>query len=225
MTAQDKIKEVLASHGMDATDTEEISFDIIEALGLKEVWGYRRDSHIDYIDHEVGLKGWAMVNLSMRGGVLIRREVPPWEEVGEWVEPDEDEGPDEPSVTMVKRVFEEKIRDAKVEAIHSTTVAYNKECLKFQAGWGSNELDVAKLAMLGKTLTWLGKRQEKYTEPLPRTINLKDSYGDLSDGAKIEVDGKEYSHRIGFGDFVSSDHETIIARDADYQVTLVDNNL
>lgn len=127
---------------------------------------------------------------------------------------------------MYEEEFQRRLATAKVEALESAEKAFNKECLGFQAGWGSNEIDLAKLDVLGKTIDWLKERAAKYTDQLPRRINLNNTYKSLSDGAVIELDRVLYTHRIGFGDFVSSDNSRIRGNGSTMrEVTLVDHNL
>lgn len=122
--------------------------------------------------------------------------------------------------------LEAAVREAKAEALEKAERALNKECLKFQPSWGSNAEDVARLDGVGKVMSWMKARAAKYRETLPRTINLKDTYKGLSDGAVIEVDRKLYSHRIGFGDFISTfDSDIIVGRKSDMEVKLVSHNL
>lgn len=124
-----------------------------------------------------------------------------------------------------RREADARVKEAKIEALESAVQAYSRECIGFQEGWGSNEMDQAKLSMLDKTLAWLKVRRDKYNEPLPRYINLRDTYKSLSDGAKIEVDSVIYYFQLGFGTFRSDDGSVIQGRSFNKQVTLLDNNL
>lgn len=117
------------------------------------------------------------------------------------------------------------VKEARWRTLEDAVSAYSRECIGFQKGWGSNELDQAKLSMLDKTLTWLRGRRDKYTDTLPRYINLKRTFESLSDGAKIEVDGVVYTYRNGFGSFHSEDGSIIVGRTFDQQVKLIDHNL
>jgi len=128
-------------------------------------------------------------------------------------------------VDDARREAEARVQEAKVEVLESASKAFSRECLGFQAGWGSNEIDLAKLDVLGKTQTWLEERAFKYRDPLPRYINLKDTYRTLSDGAEIKYRGEVFTHRIGFGDFVSIKGDNITARLHDEDVTLINHNL
>lgn len=122
--------------------------------------------------------------------------------------------------------IQRRVEEAKVSALESASKAYERECIGFQRGWGSNEIDVAKLEMLNKTIDWLKARKEKYLDVLPRRINLNNTYRSLSDGAKIELDRIVYVHRIGFGDFVSDDNAKIVGNaSSNREVTLIDHNL
>lgn len=136
-----------------------------------------------------------------------------------------DDPADEPTITLTQRELDNKIRTAKVEALQHAERALNRECIGFQSRWGSNEIDVAKLDVLGKSLTWLRERAFKYLEPLPRYINLKDIYRTLSDGAEIKYNGEIFRHRIGHGDFISKHGDIIVARLHDEDVELVSHNL
>lgn len=131
----------------------------------------------------------------------------------------------EPTFQITTSALDEFMRIAQVEALRSAEKALNRECLRFQSSWSSNEIDVAKLDVLGQALTWISDRAAKYDEVLPRTINLKDTYRSLSDGAVIEYRGVRYEHRLGHGDFVSDLGDRIVARLHDEDVTLLDNNL
>jgi len=137
-----------------------------------------------------------------------------------------DHGVEDPTVVLTVSELERIVKQAKTDALTSAEQALNRECLGFQKGWGSNAEDVAKLDVLLKTLTWLRLRADKHAEVLPRSINLKDEYEKLSDGAKIRYKGRIFEHRIGFGDFVSGvGDDRIVARHHDEDVELVDNNL
>jgi len=129
------------------------------------------------------------------------------------------------AVEYERRVADSRVQQAKAETLESASKAFSRECLGFQAGWGSNEIDLAKLDVLGKTQTWLEERAFKYRDPLPRYINLKNTYKTLSDGAEIKYRGEIFTHRIGFGDFVSVNGDSITARLHDEDVVLVDHNL
>lgn len=125
-----------------------------------------------------------------------------------------------------RRVSDAKIKEARYTALNDAARAYKTESVGFQEGWGSNELDVAKLDMLGKVYTWLKERRDKYVDTLPRWINLRDTYNSLSDGAKIEVDSVIWTHRKGFGTFnAETDSGVIHARSFNKQVKLIDHNL
>lgn len=118
-----------------------------------------------------------------------------------------------------------RLKDAQYSVLNDAVRAYSRECVGFQHGWGSNELDQAKVSMLDKTLTWLKQRRDKYIDVLPRYINLKQTYESLSDGAQIEVDSVIYTYRSGFGTFHSEDGAIIRGLTFNKQVKLIDHNL
>lgn len=126
---------------------------------------------------------------------------------------------------MYEEEFERRLKEAQAKALEDAERALNRESIGFQSSWGSNPEDVARLDGIGKVMEWMKARAAKHRDALPRTINLKDTYEGLSDGAVIEYRGTPFSHRIGFGDFQSEYGDRIVAREADMDVKLVSHNL
>lgn len=125
-----------------------------------------------------------------------------------------------------RKISDAKVKEARYTALNDAVKVFSTESVGFQAGWGSNEMDQAKLDILGKAYSWLKARRDKYVDVLPRWINLRDTYEDLSDGAKIEVDSVIWTHRKGFGTFnAETDSGVIHARSFNKQVKLLDHNL
>lgn len=226
MNVQDKIARVLASYGVNPSELDQISAEVVSTLGLKEVSGHRVDTHIDYIDSEVP-QGFVGIHLAQKGGVEIKRLATEWEEVGEWQEPDPDHDitDDEPQVTFYKSDHERNLKVHASDTLNSAVDALNKEAIGFQSSWGSNPEDVAKLEAIGKTITWLEQRALKYLDTLPRTIYLRDEYKTLSDGAVIEIEGEKYQVRKGFGLLTNRKGEDIVAREHVGPATLISHNL
>jgi hypothetical protein len=136
---------------------------------------------------------------------------------------------DQATADEIDRMYEEefarRLTVARGEALESAEKAFNRESLGFQKGWSSSPEDVMKLDMIQKSLDWIKARAAKYSDQLPRTINLKDTYKSLSDGAQIEYRGTIFTHMIGYGEFRSDFGDTITARLHDEDVKLVSHNL
>ena len=226
MNTKDKIARVLASHGIEPSELDRITDEVVSALGLKEVTGHRMDSHIDYIDNEVP-EQFVGMHLAQKGGVRLKRLATEWEEVGDWQEPDpeHDITEEEPRVTFFVREHEQNKKMQAMDVLNSAVKALNKESIGFQSSWGSNPEDIAKLEAIGKTITWLEQRALKYLDPLPRSINLRENYRSLSDGAVVKIAGETYIHRRGFGLFSNRKGEDIVAREYAGPATLISHNL